>query len=1282
VRLIFLITLVIAGCCCGRTAAGQTADVAARGAAANEQPIRLRITWGGGIARSWHATISASHGKLSAPRPLGLSADAPGACQLVGDTVRVDHLCSTEFGGLDVEWVGPADATLAIDFHAAESPADHVARNVTLTQICDGPVQFPLDTQGNRIDIRHAPGDLLHVDLANESCVVEPGERISMSVEPRYTGLSPSAAAWIDVRLKDYQREDVLWQTRLEVTTDESGIVRVPDLLEVPAPLTAGVYWIEMELCQRRQAGLPEALVPRKVLAARSLQFVVVDVRGGAPVIADDAVWHEVGALNPARLVKPPWHASLVDWANWSGREGLIGNNEYDVRTIDSADRLVLRPGGWIALALPISQVGQLHRVSCQYQARPNTQLGFSLLEPSSAGSEFGPDSGLVVAETIPAPDFSDEAAVAETQHVIHTWPKTKRATLVIVNRSPDAPAVIGDVRIEAGSRLTTVTPAATRAEMPRRGAFSVLERPMFAEIFSATRPLDPESGLEIDDWQSLVQGVERWVELLKANGSTGAILTVAAEGGAIYPSAVLNPSPRLEGGRLLSSGQDPVAKDVLKLVLKIFEREGLWLVPAVELSAPLPSLEALRYGAAGDVIGIDAVDVQGRRRRDEYRDDQPGPALYNPLDPRVHEAVADVVEELMSRYGDCRAMAGLAVVASPSTPIVLAGPTWNCDAVTLGRFAKESTASSEGAAVRAAPIDSDTWVNSAEARRWRCEQVARGLGRLADEVRAVRSDLPLYVLPGDLLQSEYAQAALSPSLRRSTDLAQVMVGLGIDAAMVAPIEGVSWLRPFRWADDVALPWRRAELNVGYSKQAADLYAALGTAGPVALSRSQWVHLAQLEQHAAFDTHGGPLVRIQPMLPTGGAACKPWARALYQSDCRVIADGGWLMPPVINAEQAAWRSAFCKLPATTFSAVSSLEAGDQSIAVRHAVTPEGWFVYAVNAAPWAVDATIVIQAPASAGSGPVVQALSAHDINVARRGDELWLATHIEPFGLVVGFAPEPREPLGWYSQPIGDVAGVLQRRLAQLVDSTQLARQTPPLAVLANASFESPAPAALAAGSAQWEGWAVEPPLGGGSSLQAEGAHEGLQSLRITSRQGIGWLRSKPFDAPQTGRLSLSMWLRAVDAAAPRLRICLEGRHHGQTYYRFAAVDQLVAPDAANQNVGRWQRLVVHFDDLPNESFEELRVGLDLMGPGTVEVDHVEIFDRWLDEHDATAVSQLLASAGLQLTQRNPYACYRILEGYWPQFLARFFGPPATPQVAEQFAPPRSDGGSRIERR
>ena len=165
-------------------------------------------------------------------------------------------------------------------------------------------------------------------------------------------------------------------------------------------------------------------------------------------------------------------------------------------------------------------------------------------------------------------------------------------------------------------------------------------ESPLFAENFGALAKPDSNIAEPLDDWRMFYTGANRLIQYLKSNSYRGAFITVACEGSSIFPSEHLASTPKHDNGVFFNSGQDPIRKDVLEMLFRMFEREGLTLVPAVALSAPLPEVEAFRESnlARGSnetetINGFDLVDLNSVKRQRAIGDGLP---LYNPLDERA----------------------------------------------------------------------------------------------------------------------------------------------------------------------------------------------------------------------------------------------------------------------------------------------------------------------------------------------------------------------------------------------------------------------------------------------------------------------------------------------------------------------------------------------------------------------------------------------------------------------------------------------------------------------
>ena len=165
--------------------------------------------------------------------------------------------------------------------------------------------------------------------------------------------------------------------------------------------------------------------------------------------------------------------------------------------------------------------------------------------------------------------------------------------------------------------------------------------------------------------------------------------------------------------------------------------------------------------------------------------------------------------------------------------------------------------------------------------------------------------------------------------------------------------------------------------------------------------------------------------------------------------------------------------------------------------------------------------------------------------------------------------------------------------------------------------------------------------------------------------------LASRPFVVPDTGRLAVSVWLRVADAARqPPLRLALEGKFHGRDYYKFASVGLVPAGgQPAAPILPQWKQYLVPVDDLPLGGQNSVRVRFDLMGPGEVWVDDVQVFCLAFNRAEMVELSKIITLADVKLQNGQIGDCLHLLEGYWPRFLEE-----NVPLPAEAEARPNSD--------
>ena len=230
-----------------------------------------------------------------------------------------------------------------------------------------------------------------------------------------------------------------------------------------------------------------------------------------------------------------------------------------------------------------------------------------------------------------------------------------------------------------------------------------------------------------------------------------------------------------------------------------------------------------------------------------------------------------------------------------------------------------------------------------------------------------------------------------------------------------------------------------------------------------------------------------------------------------------------------------------------------------------------------------------------------------------------------------------------------GHVDTVLDRRIRDLSARAAALASPPALNLLENPGFELP-PAAEAkeAGTA---GWTLAEQEGTSGEIDTAEKKEGGHSFKLKTGKATATLRSNTFAKPQTGRLSISLWMRVANRREqPAVRLAIEGRQEEGLYYRFATVGGR-APGAVALAT-EWSQYIFQVDDLPADDIHDLRVRFDLTSAGQVWIDNVELFDLAFSPNERVELTKIIGLADLKLKSGQLADCARLLDGYWPHFL------------------------------
>ncbi len=1062
-----------------------------------------------------------------------------------------------------------------------------------------------------------------------------------------------------------------------------------------PLPNAEGVYEIVITAVNspRWSQAVRQPFSWKRTIAQRRVQLLVLDPQPAST--ASDAALTQVAEIDPAN---PHWYEKFnrlpqlqLTRPRLRIVHGPLGNDCLDTLRHPLGELAALKPNAdspdvsWQAYWLPLGQPGRPHAVEIEYPSDVEQTLGVSILEPTAGG---GLAPLIVNSSMANSPATVGLAEKPRWQrHRVIFWPRSSSPLLVISNGRDHSPAVYGKIRVwAAGQRLPPAR--ANRAGANRRLLAAYLERPLIPENFAADESPDSWSKRSLDDWTTFYQGGTRLVEYLNHSGYNGLMLGVLADGSTIYPSPLVQPTPQYDTGALFATAQDPVRKDVLEMLLRLFDREDLQLIPMVEFAAPLPELEALRRGGDNS-DGIEWIGPDGTALCNSLPPQRGLAPYYNVLDPRVQRAMLAVLRELISRYARHPSLAGVAVRLSADGYAQLPGPQWGLDDATIARFERDAKLHVPGrgpqrfaqrAAFLAQEPERRAWLD------WRAGQLAQFYRRVSAELAAIRPDSRLYLAGAGMIGGPDLDRDLRPTLPHPTTIAAALLRVGIDARHYRdPQQHIVLLRPERIAPDEDLGSRAADLEIS---QMADVDRYFQTA---AAPGSLFFHPAREYRVESFDRKSpfkpaGMLLVSEPS-PSGQQNRRRFVHSVATLDAQVMLDGGSLLPMGQEASIRELAAAYRGLPAIRFQTIGEADDAAQPVVFRCGAHGGRTYLYAVNDAPFAVTARLHVEAAAGCRIDELSGMREIEPLKADGASGFYW-ETALAPYDLVAVQFSEANvrcsAPHVAWPEAVESALGLQIRRLGA---RAAVLRNPPPLDALANPGFETPPTA-----NNPIPNWTTVAEGTVNVQLDKSVKHSGKHSLKMSSSGPVIRLKSQPLSTPATGRFALSVWLRVADAARqPPLRLAVEGKLHGADYYRFGVVG---LPSYAGQPAAKigteWGEYVFQLGDLPLDGLSSLRARFDLMGPGEVWIDDVQVSTLMFSGPEMFELSKLITLADVKLQRGQIGDCVHLLEGYWPRFLEENVPLPAgavpaeavatKPRVDEEKPPERSGWFNRIK--
>lgn len=1262
-------------------------------AAAGEAGVRLRIAWGGGAERLWQGTIALTAGSIREPAPLGIEADEAGSMWLehaAGPALKprdkpargtivpgsseclvVRQRTPRAYDAVDLTVIAPDDAVLLVALTPLGDSQEPQWTEIRLADVLRGGFAGELDDRGNRLAVHRSPGDELRVRLPGRSLVFRPEDVFRFELIPHCPSLEAGAKLRLRVEAAAARGGRELWSEERTVALDSP-----PQLYEIPlAHWAEGVYDVTITAQPASKLHWPPSVRPQlglRAVAERKIQLIVLGAK--PPAAAGETKLTAVVEIDPAN---PNWWDRLSKTGPLARMPRLnkgLGNGRLKAvrHALGEAAQLAASPrdgeASWEGYIVPVSRPGVPHVLEIEYPSDVPQTLGISVVEPNPSGAvvPIGLDSGVDRAEELAAP----QAAPRWLHHRLIFWPRTKTPLVLVTNRRQQEPAVYGKIRVWAG--WENLPPAAPPASCERLWA-GYLDRPLFPENFSAGESQGALSDLSVDDWQTFHEGGTRLVEYLQHVGYNGLMLSVYADGSSLYPSPLLEPTPRYDTGAFFATGQDPVRKDVLEMLLRMFDRQDLRLIPALEFASPLPELEAVVRAGGPEAEGLHWIGPEGLTWLQVYGPHRGKAPYYNLLHPRVQEAMLAVIRELAANYGQHPSLAGLALQLSGHGYAQLPGPEWGMDDVTIAAFEREmklqlSTATGPDRYAQRAQALSFLGPDGRRQWRkewldWRAAQAARFYRRAYDELAAVRPGVRLYLAGGEMFSGPEWERELRPNLSRKSDLAEAMLRLGLDPRFLGNQPGIVVLRPQCVHPQTALASQAAGLELNQMPDVDRWFQSFGLSAALFFHPPQELRLASFDERSPFRPCYAWLAA--QVVPSDQQNRRRFLHSLATFDPQEMFDGGWMLPMGQEESLRDLVAVYRRLPAVRFERAADAvgQPAGQPVAVRYATRGDRTYFYAANEAPFPTTMKVRVELPGDARVEPLVPGRTVGPLR--RDADGVYWEAELAPYDLVAAtinvggarmFNPQTTYP--------AEVRAAIESRMGDLGDRVAALRFPPLYDALANPGFDRPATAA-----SPLPGWQPNAPAGTTIALDARQPHGGTHSARMTSTGPTAALASDPFPPPSTGRLSLSVWLRSAANRQPPLRVVVAGKLDGRDFYRAA---QVGSGGEAQPLTDQWSQFVIHVGDLPLEGIAQLHIRFELTGAGEVGIDDVQLCDLAFSKKERVELVRLLTPADVKLQNGQVADCVHLLEGYWPRFLYEHVPLPAEAAAAAETAPTR----------
>ncbi|MEZ6086461.1 MAG: hypothetical protein R3C05_00185 [Pirellulaceae bacterium] len=456
-------------------------------------------------------------------RRLGTAGDEVACLQASSTAVDVDERTPRQRNGFVFESNLSSGSVLSIELVAEDGSTDPENKSyaIPLTQLGRKRASIKLPGGLNlEIKTEPSPPKLIY---NRRNLIFSPGETFRFEMLADEVPRRPRMKILASVRLHHSGSTEVVATSQQEATTDALGQFHGLDAFEVPLPEREGAYELDLQVSavNSRTNG---SNVP---LSRRKLQLLVFDgKKSRQPEPENESAWKLLKEIQ----LKDGGSAEVADQA---------GSQDARNSEVAIARSRIVKTAFRVEGLTP----GQPHIAE------------FTL--PGGDASEYVValfTSGRLLDTNHPTQTSRFRGLGRRETHVAQKlvfWPESSEVQ-VHVQRTVTSDAKPSQLRI-FGGRKTLPRSNANQTE-GRRSVVAHLRSPLPDASFKATYA-DPQNASRTGDWNYFLTMAERQTQWLEFAGYSAAMLTVAGDGGAIYPSDLIEPSVVFDPGEHLSFG-------------------------------------------------------------------------------------------------------------------------------------------------------------------------------------------------------------------------------------------------------------------------------------------------------------------------------------------------------------------------------------------------------------------------------------------------------------------------------------------------------------------------------------------------------------------------------------------------------------------------------------------------------------------------------------------------------------------------------------------------------